>query len=120
MSDGDSVAGALKDLGRETIKQIAQVPKGIVTGASGQILTKDTEEREAEKKAEKMATFQRIKEIEAEMAAIRSQNEQKKGPQTPQSAVEQQEIKSSGPKKTIDEASRQAVGRAEQGRNFKG
>lgn len=119
MSDGDSVATGLKDLSRETVKQIKSVPKSIVLGAKGQMLNKDTEEEEERKKKEMAQTHARIKEIEAEMAAIRAQNEQKRGPEV-LSEKEKLEAVQAPKQKRMDEASRQAVGRAEQGRNFKG
>jgi hypothetical protein len=120
MSDGDSVSGALADLGKEAVKQIVNVPKGFAAGAASQVLTQDSEEKEARKKAEKMATFYRIKEIEAEIAAIHAQNEQKKGPEVLTEKEKTELVQQQQPGKKMDEASRQAVGRAEQGRNFKG
>ena len=120
MGDGDSIKGGLQDLGRETVKQIASVPKGIVASAAGQVLKHDTEEREKEKRIEKAATHARIKELEAEIQAIRAQNEQKKGPEVIAPHEKMEETQDGKPKKKLDEASRQAIGRAEQGRNFKG
>jgi len=120
MSDGDSVGGVLKDLAKETVKQVANVPKGLALSATSQIINQDSEEKEAEKKAQKAMTFQRIKEIEAEIARIRSQNERKTGPEVI-SQKEASEVASDAKKpKKPDEASRQAIGRAEQGRNYKG
>ena len=73
------------------------------------------------KKQDQIITFNRIKQIEAEMAQIRQAEARKTGPQIalkPQSSVAAEDA--DGKPKVIDEASRQAVGRAEQGRNFKG
>lgn len=124
MSDGDSIIGAVtdtvKDLGKETLKQIVGTPGSVAKGAGGQILNKDNPEEEAKKAQLKAEEFARIRAIEAEMAQIRQQNDQKNGPQVEKTEDKKIEAlqKQNGPK--IDEASRQAVGRAEQGRNFKG
>ena len=120
MSDGDSVSGALADLGKEAVKQIVNVPKSFATGAAAQVLKQDSEEKEAQKKAEKMATHYRIREIEAEIEAIRMHNAQKKGPEVLTEKEKTELVQQQQPGKKMDEASRQAVGRAEQGRNFKG
>lgn len=121
MADGDSIGGILKDLGKETVKQIASVPKTLVTGAASQVVNTDSEEIEAKKKAEKVATYGRIQAIEAEIRQLATQRSQKQGPEIPKS--DNQQINESGDAekvKKVDEASRQALGRAEQGRNFKG
>ncbi len=120
MSDGDSVSGALKDLGREAVKQIASIPKSLLTGAANQVTKPDSEEKEAEKIAEKAATHARIQQIEAEMAAIRAQNEKKTGPEIVSEREKMEEMQNQQQKPQLDEASRQAIGKAEQGRNFKG
>ena len=121
MSDGDSVSGQLKDLGKEAGKQILSVPKTIAQGVKGQVLNQDSQEKEAKKKQEKAATYYRIREIEAEIAAIRRENEKKQGPEVIKSSeTSQSSDKPNKKAKSLDEASRQAVGRAEQGRNFKG
>lgn len=120
MSDGDSVGGILKDLARETVKQLIKTPVTIAKGVGTQAIGQDSEEKEARKKQEKAETYQRIKAIEAEIAQIRAANEKKTGPEVVKSSETQQD-NANGPKiKKIDEASRQALGRAEQGRNFKG
>lgn len=120
MSDGDSVTGGLKDLGRETVKQIASVPKSLLTGAASQVVNSDSGEEEAKKKAEKALTFQRVKEIEAEMRQIAAENSKKEGPDVKLQKENHTELQKKEMQKKPDEASRQAVGRAEQGRNFKG
>lgn len=121
MADGDSIGGILKDLGKETVKQIATVPKSLVTDAASQVVNTNSEEIEAKKKAEKAATHQRILQVEAEMKQLASQNSQKKGPEIPSSDSHQMnDLKTGERDKKPDEASRQALGRAEQGRNFKG
>ncbi len=119
MSDDNSVGGGLKDLGSETLKQVVSIPKSMVKGAIKQAANTDSEELEAQKKADQAATFQRVKEIDAEMASIRQQNEQKTGPEIQSSDNNINELNNNQSRKT-DEASRQAIGRAEQGRNFKG
>lgn len=121
MSDGDTITGELKDLAKETVKQAANIPKNFATGAVSQIANRDSEEDEARKKADKIATFQRIKSIEAEIAQIRAYESQKTGPQIKQS---QNLISESNPitqkEATLDEASRQAKMKTELGRNYKG
>ncbi len=125
MSDGDSIAGAVadtaKDFGKGLVSEIVSSTTSAVKSAGQQITGTKTPEEEAKEKAEKYATFNRIKQIEAEMAQIRQKTAQKQGPQIEQkqqSAVEVEDA--DGKPKVLDEASRQAVGRAEQGRNFKG
>jgi len=125
MSDGDSIAGAVadtaKDFGKSLVSEIVTSATSTVKTATSQIAGAKTPEEEAKEKADKIATFNRIKQIEAEMAEIRRQEERKKGPQMApkqQSAVQMEDA--DGKPKVLDEASRQAVGRAEQGRNFKG
>ncbi len=120
MSDGDSVSGALADLGKETVKQIVQIPKNLASSAASQVLTQDSEEKEAQKKAEQIANFQRVKEIEAEIEKIRVENEKKKGPEVLTEKEKMEAVQQQSSSQPMDEASRQAVGRAEQGRNFKG
>ncbi len=127
MSDGDSsilgsVADAGKDFVKETVNQVAGSASSSLKTVTQQVAGYTSEENEMKKKAQQAATFQRIKAIEAEMAQIASQNAQKKGPDIVQKTVLDEE---NGPSTTnsrpkIDEASRQALGRAEQGRNFKG
>lgn len=124
MSDGDSIAGAvgdaLKDLGREAVKQIAGTGTSSIKAAASQLGKTVSPEEEAKKKAEQIKTFQRVKEIEAEMKQIAAQNAQKTGPEIPKNE-NRDELQTQDKNKTsIDEASRQALGRAEQGRNFKG
>jgi len=124
MSDGDSILGAVadagKDLVKETVNQIVGGGTAAVKSTAQQVAGFDTAEKEQEKKVENLQTFQRIKRIEAEMAQIHQAEAQKKGPEIVPSQTQQSENISSGKPQTIDEASRQAVGRAEQGRNFKG
>lgn len=119
MSDGDSVSGGLKDLGKETGKQVASFPKTFIKAAITQVVNRNSEEEEARKQAEKIATHHRIQAIEAEMSQIRAQSEQKEGPST-QPAKQELSTLDTKQKTKQDEASRQAVGKAEQGRNFKG
>ena len=125
MADGDSIAGAVadtaKDFGKGLVSEIISSATSAVKGAGQQITGAKTEEDEAKEKQDKIITFNRIKQIEAEMEQIRQAQERKTGPQITQksqSAVEFED--SDGKPKVLDEASRQAVGRAEQGRNFKG
>ncbi len=128
MSDGDSssipgaVAESLKDVGTEGIKQTKNIGISFVKTAVSQITgTTKTPEEEAKEKTNQMVTHQRIQQIEAEMAQIRQHEEQKKGPQFQNSQTQQSENVSREKNQTkINEASRQAVGKAEQGRNFKG
>lgn len=120
MSDGDSVSGQLTDLAKETTKQVLNVPKSIVKGIGTQSVGQDSAEKEAKKKQEKMLTHHRIKEIEAEIAKIRAENEKKHGPEVVSQKEASEKVSESQKPKQIDEASRQALGRAEQGRNFKG
>ncbi len=125
MSDGDSIAGAVadsaKDFGKGLVSEVINSATASVKNVSQQLVGAKTEEEELKKKQDQIITFNRIKQIEAEMAQIRQQEARKKGPQIiqkQQSAVEFED--SDGKPKILDEASRQAVGRAEQGRNFKG
>lgn len=124
MSDGDSIFGnvadSLKDLGKDVVKQLANTPESLVTSTKDQLTRRDSDEEEARKKAEKMQTFQRVRSIEAEIAQIAAQNEKKTGPQIPQEQGKDELQIQTQNQKPLDEASRQAVGRAEQGRNFKG
>jgi Zn-dependent M16 (insulinase) family peptidase len=118
----DSIGGAFKDLARETVKQVSKTPVSFAKSAASQIVgSNESEEQRKLKQAEKAMTHQRIKEIEAEMAHIRNQNEQKRSQEdgsTYKNTLEK--IASKGKLKKMDEQSRQAVGKAEQGRNFKG
>lgn len=126
MSDGDSsilgaVADAGKDFVKEAVKQVAGSATGSLKTATQQVAGYTSEEDELKRRAEKVATFQRIKAIEAEMTQIASQNSQKKGPEIVTSdSQNKQEMSNHAPQTQLDEASRQAIGRAEQGRNFKG
>lgn len=126
MADGDSIIGAVADAGkdfvRETVKQAIGNTSASLKSATQQVAGFTSTDDEIKKKTEQAATFQRIKAIEAEMAQIARQNAQKKGPDVTQHKTAKEE---SGPSTTntqhpMNEASRQAVGRAEQGRNFKG
>lgn len=119
MSDCSSLSGELKNLGKETGKQMANFPKNFIRGAVSQVTSKASSEDEAKKKAEMVATHQRIQALEAEMAQIRAQSEQKEGPQILQTKRDLETLKI-GKSLKRDEASRQAAGKAEQGRNFKG
>lgn len=117
----DSISGNLTDLATETTKQVVNLPVSIIKGIIPQAVEKDTEEEEARKRTEKIMTFNRIKEIEAEMERLRREDEKKTGPEVKTSQERSSENTQQQPgRKQIDEASRQAVGRAEQGRNFKG
>lgn len=126
MSDGDSsilgaVADAGKDFVREAVEQVTVSATGSLKSAAQQVAGYTPQEDEAKKKAQQMATFQRIKAIESEMAQIATHNSQKKGPEIAKSGLQKaEEFEEHAPKAQIDEASRQALGRAEQGRNFKG
>lgn len=124
MADGDSIFGAVadagKDLVKETVHQVVGSGASAIKTASQQVGGFDTTEHEQQKKADEVATFQRIKAIEAEMAQIGAQSAQKKGPEIANSQTQNMEEVVSNKSQTVDEASRQAVGRAEQGRNFKG
>lgn len=125
MSDGDSIAGAVadsaKDFGKGLVSEVINSATASVKNVSQQLVGAKTEEEELKKKQDQIITFNRIKQIEAEMAQIRQAEARKTGPQIalkPQSSVATEDA--NGKPKVIDEASRQAVGRAEQGRNFKG
>lgn len=124
MSDGDSIIGAVadtvKDLGKDTLKQIVTTPGSVAKGAGTQVLNRNTPEEEAKKARQKAEEFARIREIEAEMAQIRQQSDQKNGPQVEKTEEKKIETLQNQSGSKIDEASRQAVGKAEQGRNFKG
>lgn len=126
MSDGDSILGAVADAGKdfvkETVKQVVGSGAASAKTATQQVAGYTSNEDEEKKKASQIATFQRIKAIEAEMAEIGKQNEKKTGPalSNPQTQQGQEKASDGKPESTLDEASRQAVGRAEQGRNFKG
>jgi hypothetical protein len=126
MADGDSILGAVadagKDLVRETVKQVVGNTNASLKSATQQVAGFTSEEDDIKKKTEQAATFQRIKAIEAEMAQIARQNAQKKGPDVVRKTVAKEEDSpsTSNTQHPMDEASRQAVGRAEQGRNFKG
>lgn len=126
MSDGNSILGAVADAGKdfvkETFKQVAGAGGASLKSATQQVAGFTSEEDEMKKKTEQAATFQRVKAIEAEMAQIAQQNAQKKGPEVVQrtEAIEEDGPSVSNTQHPMDEASRQAVGRAEQGRNFKG
>jgi hypothetical protein len=124
---GDSILGAVADAGKDFVKEVGKqvVGSGAAAGKAvvSQVAGAKTDEQEAAKKAEQVATFNRIKQIEAEMAQIRQGEEQKKGPQiTPKAPTDSNKALDTlgKPQNQIDEASRQAVGKAEQGRNFKG
>jgi hypothetical protein len=126
MSDGDSIGGAiadsLKDLGKETGKQLVSSAASFGKASITQIKGATTDEKKAEEEKRKFETFQRVKEIEAEMKQIASQNAQKKGPEiidAKTQSAQESDLQSKKEKK-IDEALRQTLGRAEQGRNFKG
>lgn len=118
----DSIGGAFKDLARETVKQVSKTPASFARSAASQIVASNESEEQAKlKQADKAMAHQRIKEIEAEMARIRNQSEQKQAQESgPAYKNTLEKIASRGGKKKMDELSRQAVGRAEQGRNFKG
>jgi len=125
MSDGDSIAGAVadsaKDFGKSLVSEIVSSTTSSVKTATSQIAGAKSSEEEAKEKADKIATFNRIKQIEAEMAQIRQAEAQKKGPQISQKLQSSVNISDQEDKpKALDEASRQAIGKAEQGRNFKG
>lgn len=124
MSDSitSQVAESIKDLGTDagkgTVSALASFGKATVS----QIKGSQTPEKAAEEEKRKLETFQRVKEIEAEMRQIASQNAQKKGPEiidTKTQSTQDSDLESKKEKK-MDEALRQTLGRAEQGRNFKG
>lgn len=129
MSDSPSILGSVADTGKDVVKELgSQTTKAaasIVKGAFQQVVGTKSEEEIAKEQADKLATHQRIKKIEAEIAQIRAQRSQE------QSQMEQVRLTSSdqstgsddlktSEKKQMDEASRQAVGKAELGRGFKG
>lgn len=127
MSDGDSILGqvgdTLKDLGKDVLKQFTGAPTEIVKTVTQQTVGKtDSPEEAAKKQQTGIEEMSRLSQIEAEIAQIAKKREQLTGPEIPSSKTQQNEdelnTKQKGPQ--IDEASRQAVGRAEQGRNFKG
>lgn len=121
MSDDGSVGGGLTSIISEGTNKLSEEPKEAVNAILGQLKGPPKPEEEAKRQANNVSKAQRLQEITEELNQIRAQRAQLEGPQIPnsseqQSLVIQQQRK--GP--TIDEASRQAVGRAEQGRNFKG
>ena len=126
MSDGDSILGqvgdSLKDLGKDVVKQITGTPTEIVKTVKQQTVGKtDSPEEQAKKQKTGAEEMARRAQIEAEIQRIAKQREQLTGPEISSLKTEENpdglEIKKT---QQIDEASRQAVGRAEQGRNFKG
>lgn len=125
MSDGDSILGSVADAGKdifkEALSQVVGSGPAVAKTASQQVAGFTSKDDEEKKKADQIATFQRIKAIEAEMAKIGSQ-QQNPGPEIQKSEVPtENSLDKLGPTKNqVDEATRQAVGKAEQGRNFKG
>lgn len=126
MSDGDSILGSVADAGKDLFKEVVNQVVGngpaAAKSATQQVAGFDSKDDEEKKKAEQMATFQRIKAIEAEMAKIGSQ-QQNSGPEIQKKEVQADENsldKLGETKSQMDEATRQAVGKTEQGRNFKG
>jgi len=123
MSDTGSLLGSIADAGKDFVKETKkQITTGVVASAASQLIGIDTEEDIAKRKAEKMNTFARIKQIEAEMAQLRSIEEQEKNMQKvhEQKIVEKKASMQGRKEKKMDEASRQAVGKSELGRNYKG
>lgn len=127
MADGDSILGAVadagKDLVKETVKQVVGSGTASLKSATQQVSGFTKEEDEMKKKADQTATFQRIKAIEAEMVQIAKQNAQKSGPEIVSRTSSEDEdngLGNTNSQPQIDEASRQALGKTEQGRNFKG
>lgn len=118
-----SVAEGLKDIGKTALKQVFNAPSDTAKAALQQTVGKnESPEEELKKKQEQAEKHARIMEIDAEIQKIRQQNEQKRMQEATDEtqslkpkfeSLEQQE-------KDQDEASRQALGKAEQGRNFKG
>ena len=125
MSDGNSIAGAIADTAKDftasLVSEVVTSTNATVKSAGQQLSGSKTEEEEAKEKIDKVNTFNRIKQIEAEMEQIRQAKSGNTGPQiTTNAQTTAPDDDQNGKPKTIDEASRQAVGRAEQGRNFKG
>lgn len=115
---GENIQDLGKDAGKKAVSTLSSFGKVTVAQIKG---VSDNPEQEEEKKRQKVATFQRVKQIEAEMRQIASKNQQKIGPEIAQTDKNNStELQTKNKELTIDEASRQAIGRAEQGRNFKG
>jgi len=116
-----AVAEGLKDVAKDAAKQIVNAPSSAVkTAVTQTTATAKTPEEEAKIQEQKAYEFRRHQEITAEIEQIRRQNEQRTGPTLSTETETNQTLNSPADSPRIDEASRQAVGKAEQGRNFKG
>lgn len=127
MSDNGSIIGSvtegLKDIGKDALKQVFSAPSDTAKAALQQTVGKnESPEEELKKKQEQAKAHARMMEIDAEIQQIRQQNEQKRMQEaTQQQGAPQQKLQTlQEQQKTQDEASRQAVGKSEQGRNYKG
>lgn len=124
MSDNSSIGGALTNIAEGALGQMASVPKDIAIGAVEQLKpTKTPEEIAAEtaEKQQKMDEHMSIQRITAEIHQISRQGQQQSTGPAVATAQEQSQMNTEQKsEKKIDEASRQAVGRAELGRGFKG
>ena len=127
MSDGDSILGqvgdTLKDIGKDVVKQFTGAPTEIVKTVTQQTVGKtDSPEEAAKKQQTGIEEMARRSQIEAEISQISKQRGQLTGPVIPSSNTERSgnELSTQQKGQQVDEASRQAVGRTEQGRNFKG
>lgn len=127
MSDSDSILGqvgdTLKDIGKDVVKQFTTAPTEIAKTVKQQTIGKEEAPEDLAKKQQAgIAEIARRAQIEAEIAQISKQKEQLKGPEIPSLKTEQDGdgLNTQQKGQQIDEASRQAVGRSEQGRNFKG
>lgn len=120
----DSVLGSVADAGKDFIKEVAaQVTSNTsqaAQSAASQVGGFPTEEEELKKRQNQIATQQRIQAIQQEINAISMQKKELTGPEITASKSSAPDEVNQEQKKQIDEASRQALGRAEQGRNFKG
>jgi hypothetical protein len=120
MGDDSSIGGGLKNIIEGTVDQIVAIPKDIAQGAIDQLKPAQSPEAIEAERQEKMKVHIGIQAANAEIAQIIAQNQQKSGPEVITSQEQSQLATQQKTEKKMDEASRQAVGRAEQGRNFKG
>lgn len=120
----DSILGSVADAGKDLIKEVGNQVVGNSTSAvktaASQVTGFPTQEEELKKKQTQIATQQRIQAIQQEIRSISMQKQQLTGPEVGSSNPASIDEVNQSQKKQIDEASRQAQGRAEQGRNFKG
>lgn len=121
MSDsiGTDVKEGLKDLFKGIFAHILQTPKTVVKEATQQVT--GVEDSEEKKQSNELQANARVQELEAEMRRISEEKKQMTGPEIgSKEQIETNDDLKGNKVEAPDEASRQAVGKAEQGRNFKG